>query len=311
MNRLSEFVGTSSSGVFLVSLFLGGFSCSTLAKSILAPVGPYVSYQSAMSPILDIENDGAQFNSGLGYAENGNSSATLSFTSTLFSRPSLEAPRKGGWSLGMAVGTSSFDEVQDSALTAGHYFWEAHFGRGTTDIITTGDSGLRGYLELAFRDSRPHHYSDQDKAFFSISRQQYEHERYAVIRLGAGKEYGKKGLVIQKSPSIYSWSLETAFYIPVEVPSAIITVKPSLLLKCFVQGLSCGLSGLYLFQSNTGTYAQYEDLKHGAWLGPEIRYTFKDIFSVRLNSKWAYYRSPHETVFSKYPRGDLSLSIAL
>lgn len=285
------------------------FGRSLFAKSLLAPVAPYTLYQAALGPALDFENDPVQLHTGIGTAENGNSGAAFAFSSSMFSTVPKENPRKGGWSLGGAVGTNSYDEIPKKIVTPAQYYWELHLGRGTLNNLITGNSGLRGYIEVAFRDTRPYHYSEQDQFFAKVQRTQSEHLRHVAIRMGAAKDFGKEGLVLQQSPSSYFWSLESSFYIPLQSPQAMLSLKPTFLFRCGFDSLSCGLGALYLYQSHAESSDKLEDMKHMVWLGPELRGVYRNNFSVRLNAQWTYARGRNAILWGRYPRSNLELAV--
>jgi len=195
--------------------------------------------------------------------------------------------RLSGWGAGLRAGASenAFDPVR--IFTPGYYLAEGAFGRGTRLPLAGPDSGLRGYMEIAFRMERQV-FPTQTKVVLKAINRPYKQDIYTTaIRTGASSDPMATGLVEQKaSRGLYTFDL--AVYIPNSLQSPYATLSYDSYWNCGFEGFRCGMNLHFIYSWTDRFDDATKDVRYWLAMGPAVSYRHRKKFEVRLKSQWNY-----------------------
>ncbi len=253
------------------------------AATLLMPLPQLNGQNGIFGPSLTLASNGIQAQTHAGGARVGSSFANLKGA---FPLESSEQARISGWSWGVAVGASHYAYVPGVILVPSTYYWEVAAGRGTTELPTGGQSGIRGYFEVAFRDQRPKRENDLNQALNETQGHIEEHASSLVIRMGAGNDFAAEGLVEQKAPKI-SYRLEGAVYLPMAKYNRLyLSLQGKALTDCRIAGLGCGLVLNFLQSSNAEGIGSTAELYRHIAYGPMAEYRWNGRYAVAALMQW-------------------------
>lgn len=284
-------------GRVLLSLISISLSATAIAADVpLVDLFPnLVHSQGILWPSLILGSEGVTITGQVARARAGSNQLKLEGA---FPLERSDNPRLSGWSWGFSLAsTLSGVEMQDdkvAVLSPGTYAWELALGRGTTDLESGGQAGIRGYFEVAFRDQRLSGTEDLSSTVrtFQNSLGLRDHNRFVSVRIGAGVDAAGTGLVEQKPPS-WTWMFTSAMHFGVGQPidrvyfSAAAAIQKSLLRPWLQLGSQLG----YFQSSNAVVTVDHSEIRHKMTAGLTAEATWAEKRSVRVSALWTWARA--------------------
>jgi hypothetical protein len=220
------------------------------------------------------------------------------------------SPRSSGWAFGAAAELSDYTFSDGAVLAPSHNSFEFMLGRGTTDTEILDHSGLRGYLEFAYRRQTLRRSQGLDDKLQALNMPLANKGHFLILRMGTARDIAGLGLVEQKAPKL-GWALHLAYYWPlvVSVP-ALITAQNTLELACG-SAFRCGLE-LFLAHSWASHAAlSVQTLENEFFVGPRVQFRVEGRYTAELKVEWGVLTSHNSFVAGGWiPRGALSTTIA-
>jgi hypothetical protein len=268
------------------SLAVGLFSLlsfSSSASTLFVPLGQLTRTSSILSPSLTLGKSGLQVSGQLAAARSG---ASYWDARGAFPLESSEEARISGWSWGVAAGSTLFSYVPGVILQPSTYYWEIMMGRGTTEFPAGGESGLRGYLEVALRDQRPQRSNELNQALNDTQGSIEEHATSLAIRMGAGSDFAGEGLVDQKAPTV-AYQIEGGIYLPMAKYNRLyLTLQVKAQTACGSEKIGCGLALYFLQSSNAEGIGSTAELYRQVSYGPIAQYRWNDKYALTTQFLW-------------------------
>jgi hypothetical protein len=200
--------------------------------------------------------------------------------------------RESGWAWGFRLGATAYVWHPEEEFAAGQYFWELAFGRGTTEPLLEGASGLRGFMEFSLRNDRPKASKTIGEVTNGISGPLRDGKLFLGVKIGAGSINDMPGLVTQK-PGAWSTRLVSQAYFPLQdAGSASLSFQSTVLRTCGLPELGCGLHLSYDKTFGTHKYtakSDYEEISDLLGGGPSLAFTWEDLWGIALDATWYGY----------------------
>ncbi len=182
-----------------------------------------------------------------------------------------EDTRALGWTWGIALGSHSPAYKNTKFFQPASYFWELIFGRGTDQVLISGDTGLRGYFEVGLRDEQPQKTPELRTRLTELGRSSFlDHNLALNFRMGASNDPASGGLVDQKAPSI-AYGFFGGFMVPLgtaQVSAFYLETRAAT--TCGSENFYCALNLRLLRSQGAASNALSEALKYEWDLGPEF-----------------------------------------
>lgn len=218
---------------------------------------------------------------------NGRGSSGLFAASVALPLLPSDIIRFSGWSWGASAGATEFQYDPAHNLNPSTFFWEVVLGRGTTEPITGEETGLRGYLEVAFRDEAPLRDPALEAALSASNFTLPNHRHAVALRMGVAQEATGTGLVEQKAPT-YGFRAQGGIYLPAGSNDRLfLTLETEVARRCGTDRFVCGLFGRVLRSSNAMGMGGNAELHTQFLYGFQGQYEWSDHFALIARIPWA------------------------
>ena len=277
----SKQLGILKSVVFCL-IFLQAFRVRAL---VYAPITA-LRMQSAgnLSTALDLGRPGASFRSLAGSSETGGSAVAVH---AAFPFLGSSDARLAGWSFGLAGGLSEASYAPNRIFWPGIYFWELSLGRGTTVPFFEKGSGLRGFMEVAFREERlrgsPLNVDALEASGITFPNRAFS----TAIRIGAHSALEGDGIVQQKAPRP-AFRLQSSVNFSHSDQPFYLSFDGKLQWRCHSDWVGCGVSALYIFAVKNQFAAASQELRHLISGGPTLSALFARRYLIEIHLGWLY-----------------------
>lgn len=277
---------------------------------IYAPVSG-LRMQSAgnLSTALDLGRPGVSTRFQAGSAESGGNAFAVRGAFPILGS---ETARVAGWSFGLAGGISETSLVPGRIFWPGIYYWELSLGRGTTFPMFEKGSGLRGFMEVAFREERLRGSPLNNEALNDLNIRFPDKAFSTSIRMGAHSDLSGNGIVQQKEARP-GFRLQSSINFSHSDQPFYLAFDGRLQWRCHGSTVGCGVSGVYLFAVQNQFDKSSAELRHFISLGPTISAVIAKTYYVDLSVAWTYTKGLRQdtpqTVTSKLPSVQANFSI--
>lgn len=160
-------------------------------------------------------------------------------------------------------------------------------GRGSTEPLFEKGSGLRGFMEIAFREERLRASTANSAGFQRIGQIYPRKAVSTVLRIGAKTDLGGNGLVQQKGPNP-GFSVQSSLNFSHSNQPFYLSFDSQTLWKCGSPRVSCGAALLYLFTMKSEFQSAVPELRHFATLGPVVNVSFAKRYYLGMQISWSY-----------------------
>lgn len=262
-----------------------------------------------LSTALDLGRPGVSTRFQAGSAESGGNAFAVRGAFPILGS---ETARVAGWSFGLAGGISETSLAPGRIFWPGIYYWELSLGRGTTFPLFEKGSGLRGFMEVAFREERLRGSPLNNEALNDLNIRFPDKAFSTSIRMGAHSDLSGNGIVQQKEARP-GFRLQSSINFSHSDQPFYLAFDGRLQWRCHGSTVGCGVSGVYLFAVQNQFDKSSAELRHFISLGPTISAIIAKKYYVDLSLAWTYTKGLRQdtpqTVTSKMPSVQANFSI--
>jgi hypothetical protein len=289
----------------LIGFLIFGFS-KVQANTLVIPYPALLEEEGMLQPSVLLGKPGFTFE-GVLSSERTPSRLTLAGAFPLMKQDTL---RGSGWMWALRSGITDSIYEEGKVFAAGQYFLEAGLGRGTASPLFEAKTGLRGFMELSFRNDRPKLSPAVRDIAGKLNREIQANKMFLSIKIGAGSAHDAEGIVAQP-PSQWALRLQSQIYLPIKSEGAsILNVVGQTYRACWSQIWLCGFQASFQHHYEVKQGSLYEELSDVAGLSAFVSLYLKEDIVYTTRVSWPYIGNSRHEGFESFPLVNLRLTKA-